>query len=60
VLEFEGMSFEDLNSNTKSKDFTYLINSENVLLSPHIAGWTHQSNIKMADILAEKIIFSFK
>lgn len=28
---------------------------ENVILSPHIAGWTHESKRKMAEILAERI-----
>jgi len=60
VLEFEGMSFENVNTDINSLTFSYLIDSKNVILSPHIAGWTHQSNIKMAEILAEKIIFSFK
>lgn len=60
VLEFEGMSFEDVNADINSSIFSYLTDAKNVLLSPHIAGWTHQSNIKMAEILAQKIIFSFK
>jgi D-3-phosphoglycerate dehydrogenase len=34
----------------------YLIQSENVILTPHIAGWTHESNFKMGKIIAEKII----
>jgi len=28
---------------------------ENVILSPHIAGWTHESKIKLANVLLEKI-----
>ncbi len=59
VLEFEGMSFEDINKNKINKDFQYLTKSNNVILSPHIAGWTHQSNKKMATILAEKILLLF-
>ena len=34
----------------------YLINSEKTILSPHIAGWTVESNIKIAKILTEKIL----
>ena len=56
VLEFEGMSFEDIEQQETSSDFVFLSNAENVILSPHIAGWTHQSNEKMANILAAKII----
>lgn len=33
-----------------------LIARENVLLSPHIAGWTFESYYKLASILADKII----
>lgn len=33
-----------------------LIERDNVLLSPHIAGWTFESYYKLSDILAEKII----
>lgn len=29
---------------------------ENVLLSPHVAGWTFESYVKIADVLAKKII----
>jgi D-3-phosphoglycerate dehydrogenase len=35
--------------------FQKLITMPNVLLSPHIAGWTHESNIKMAQVLFDKI-----
>ena len=35
--------------------FQYLINSENVLLSPHVAGWTVESNEKLAQTIVEKI-----
>jgi len=60
VLEYEGMSFENIKANTKNRNFEFLTKAENVILSPHIAGWTHQSNRKMAVVLAEKILFSFQ
>jgi D-3-phosphoglycerate dehydrogenase len=56
VLEFEGMSFESINSVDKSDVFNYLKESSNVVLSPHIAGWTIESEIKLAEILATKIV----
>ncbi len=34
---------------------SYLVKSNKVILSPHIAGWTFESNEKIAGILAEKI-----
>lgn len=55
VLEFEKFSFENLNSSDLPDSFRQLINSRKVILSPHIAGWTHESNYKMADIIVHKI-----
>ncbi len=52
VLEYEGLSFEAIQ---ESPDFSRLTAMQNVVLTPHIAGWTHQSNIKMAETLARKI-----
>ncbi len=60
VLEYESVSFENLHANSLPSDFQYLINSDKVVLSPHIAGWTVESNIKLATFLAQKIIAQFK
>jgi D-3-phosphoglycerate dehydrogenase len=35
--------------------FQQLTNMNNVLLTPHIAGWTYESKIKIADQLATKL-----
>lgn len=59
VLEFESVSFENTRA-TESEVFHYLIQSNKVLLSPHIAGWTHESNFKMSRFLAEKMIAELK
>lgn len=59
VLEYEKTSFEDLHANELPKDFQYLIDTENVLLSPHVGGWTHESNIKLSEVTAQKIIDQF-
>jgi D-3-phosphoglycerate dehydrogenase / 2-oxoglutarate reductase len=56
VLEYEVTSFEQLNTAGLPEPFQYLIQSDNVILSPHIAGWTHESNEKMAKVLVEKIM----
>jgi D-3-phosphoglycerate dehydrogenase len=32
---------------------------DKTILTPHIAGWTHESNVKIAEILADKIIQVF-
>ena len=56
VLEQEKMSFEKLATQNNTKDLTYLLKAKNVILTPHIAGWTKESDIKIAEILAQKII----
>ncbi|KAF0129302.1 MAG: D-3-phosphoglycerate dehydrogenase [Bacteroidetes bacterium] len=55
VLEYEKFSFEDIQSQTLPQAFQTLLSMPNVLLSPHIAGWTHESHLKMAEVLADKI-----
>lgn len=60
VLEFEKLSFENLFENDKlPKSFDYLIQSDNVLLSPHIAGWTIESKIKLAKTILDKVTGTF-
>ncbi|NRD24440.1 hydroxyacid dehydrogenase [Winogradskyella litoriviva] len=60
VLEYEKSSFENLfTSDNMPKAFQYLINSEQVLLSPHVAGWTIESNIKLAQTIVDKIKAKF-
>ena len=56
VLEYETTSFEKLEATDLPKPFQYLINSHNVILTPHIAGWTHDSNYKMSRLIAERMI----
>ena len=55
VLEYEKLSFENLSESEKSEDFNYLLQNKNVLLSPHIAGWTVESNVKLAQVIVDKI-----
>lgn len=59
VLEYESSSFENMNANEMPEPFQYLIHSDKVILSPHIAGWTHESNYKMSFYLAKKILEKF-
>ena len=54
VLEFEDSSFEALSKDIPP-DFRYLLDSDNVILTPHIAGWTLESNVKLAKVLVDKI-----
>jgi len=60
VLEYEKTSFEDLFGDMPMPaDFKYLIDSERVLLSPHIAGWTQESKVKLAQTIVDKIKAKF-
>ena len=54
VLEYEKTSFENLE--TKNEDLEYLLNSEKAIITPHIAGWTHESKIKLAQVIVDKIL----
>ena len=57
VLEYEKLSFENLFIDTeKPKAFEFLLQAENVLLTPHIAGWTFESHEKLAQTIVDKII----
>ncbi|MBF0597684.1 2-hydroxyacid dehydrogenase [Faecalibacter rhinopitheci] len=56
VLEFEKSSFEKLVVSELPEEFKYLIEADNVVLAPHIAGWTHQSKVKLAEFIRDKII----
>jgi D-3-phosphoglycerate dehydrogenase len=59
VSEYEALSFETMHSPEIPAPMQYLLQAENVILSPHIAGWTHESNYKMSYYLAEKILAEF-
>ncbi|HLW31176.1 MAG TPA: 2-hydroxyacid dehydrogenase [Aequorivita sp.] len=60
VLEFEKLSFETLfDSATLPNSLRELFAMDNVLLTPHIAGWTVESKVKLAKTITEKIILKF-
>ena len=52
VLDLEEISFEKIQSN---QDLDYLKESDKVILTPHIAGWTHESKLKLSKVIIEKI-----
>lgn len=60
VLEFEKASFENMFSGDVPEDFNYLLQSNKVILSPHVAGWTNESYYKLSNVLADKILAKFK
>jgi D-3-phosphoglycerate dehydrogenase / 2-oxoglutarate reductase len=56
VLEYEKLSFETLFQNKNTPEaFQYLLQANNVLLTPHIAGWTVESHERLAAVIAAKI-----
>ncbi|WP_100613562.1 2-hydroxyacid dehydrogenase [Confluentibacter citreus] len=59
VLEYEKTSFEALFSSEMPEAFQYLINAKNVILSPHVAGWTVESKEKLAQTIVDKIKAKF-
>lgn len=63
VIEFEGNSLEGLDK-VKDKEsratLARLLASPNVFLSPHVAGWTKESYIKLSTYLADKILNNFQ
>ena len=60
VLEYEKSSFENLFTDKNMPEaFQYLIKAENVILSPHVAGWTIESNEKLAQTIVDKVEANF-
>ena len=56
VLEFEKNSFEKLSESFHSNtNMAELINSKKILLTPHVAGWTHESKINLVKVVLKKI-----
>ena len=70
VNEYENLSFETLtsaqisesnplSSRAQSRDlpqpYEYLLNSNKIILTPHIAGWTFESHQRLAQVIVDKI-----
>jgi D-3-phosphoglycerate dehydrogenase len=66
VLEYEKASFEDMFTKNVTSSavempqaFQYLIKADNVILTPHVAGWTVESKEKLAQTIVDKIKVKF-
>lgn len=59
VLEYEKTSFEAFNEEKIPDNLRYLIASDNVILTPHVGGWTTESYFKLSNVLADKILEHF-
>jgi D-3-phosphoglycerate dehydrogenase len=56
VLEYEKLSFETLfDENNTPEAFQYLLDAPNVILTPHVAGWTFESHERLAQVIVDKI-----
>ena len=59
VIEYEAVDFNS-NQSIHSEQYDFLKRDARVVMSPHIAGWTHESNYKMSRGIALKIIEALK
>ncbi len=61
VLEYEKLSFENLftDKETMPEALRYVLQADNVLLTPHVAGWTVESKRKLSQIIVDKILAIF-
>lgn len=59
VLEFEKPELDGLDPSNDQTTQHRLMHHDRVLLTPHIAGVTHEGKFKMADVLATKILHHF-
>lgn len=60
VIEYEGVSFEKLATEQLPAAWRFLIKSEKVIFSPHIAGWTFESHRKISEVMAMKVLELYK
>lgn len=59
VLEYEDISFEKMEMGQIPSPLKELMANDKVVLTPHVAGWTKESKVKLAKVLAEKILAAF-
>lgn len=59
VLEYERADLSSLDPTIDPATQRRLLAQDRVLLTPHIAGVTHEGKVKMAQVLADKILAAF-
>ena len=57
---FDVLPVEKFPALTETVWYDQLVSRDNVLLSPHVAGWTFESYFKLSEIIADKIIHFYK
>ncbi|MBF6607191.1 MAG: hydroxyacid dehydrogenase [Flavobacterium sp.] len=56
VLEYEKSSFENFfHDHLLPESFQELLGMDNVIITPHVAGWTVESSERLAQVIVEKI-----
>lgn len=55
VLEYESVSFEQLDADELPEPFQRLRRMDNVIITPHVAGWTFESHLKIGKVIADKM-----
>ena len=57
VIEFEGRSLEGLELDSEGQTtLNRLLANDQILITPHVAGWSVESYCKLSSVLADKII----
>jgi D-3-phosphoglycerate dehydrogenase / 2-oxoglutarate reductase len=56
VSEYESISFEHLSMDALPAPWQYLVKSDKVILTPHIAGWSYESYRKLSEVMANKVL----
>ena len=59
VLEYETKAFGNFTENEIPEDFKFLADAKNTVLSPHVAGWTVESYVRLSSTLFDKIVAVF-
>jgi|SRR5690606_28760096 D-3-phosphoglycerate dehydrogenase len=59
VLEFETPDLSRLDPSSDPATLQRLLAHDRVIITPHIAGVTHEGRVKMAQVLADKILRAF-
>jgi D-3-phosphoglycerate dehydrogenase len=60
VIEYEKYSLDGLEPTRLPDPMKYLLTCDNVILTPHVAGWTHESQVKLSTVLLDKIKKEFE
>jgi D-3-phosphoglycerate dehydrogenase / 2-oxoglutarate reductase len=60
VLEYEKASLEGLEISKLPISLKALFESNKIVFTPHVAGWTEESYYKLSDVLADKILGGFE